>query len=318
MIVVFGSINLDLIFAVPSLPEAGQTVLGPDVRVEPGGKGANQAVAAARDGAVVAFAGAVGRDAFAETALTRLRSAGIDLSRIATVPATTGMAAITVDLEGRNQIAVAAGANRFARASQVEDAALTPATMLVLQMECDPSETSALVQRARARGARIILNLAPAGPLGADVIAALDFLLVNEDEAAWVAQRIGTAADARALAEKLGIGVVRSLGPAGVEAATGSESIRLPAYPVQVVDTTAAGDCLAGVLAASLDRGAVLPDALRRAVAAAGLCCARAGSQGSLPDAAETDAALAADCATVTAALPTAERHGHPPRGGTA
>src|SRR5574337_1104099 len=107
MILVFGSINLDLIFPMPALPGPGQTVLGPDLRIEPGGKGANQAVAAARDGAIVAFAGAVGRDAFAESALSGLREANVDLTRLAVVPTATGTAAIVVDPEGRNQIAVA-------------------------------------------------------------------------------------------------------------------------------------------------------------------------------------------------------------------
>ncbi len=292
MIIVFGSINLDLIFPLPSLPGPGQTVLGPDLRIEPGGKGANQALAAARDGAAVGFAGAVGRDDFAAPALGLLRTAGIDLSRLARVAASTGVAAIAVDPAGRNQIALAAGANRLARAAQVEDEALGPATTLLLQMECDPDETAALIRRARARGARILLNLAPPGPLAPDVLAALDFLLVNEDEAAWLAARLGTAADAATLAARLGIGVVRTLGAAGAEAASGSEIIRLPARPVKVVDTTAAGDCLAGVLGAALDRGAALPAALARAVTAAGLCCTRTGSQGSLPGAIETDAAL--------------------------
>ena len=317
MIIVFGSINLDLIFPVPSLPGPGQTVLGPDLRVEPGGKGANQAIAAARDGAAVGFAGAVGRDSFAAPALAGLHAAGIDLSRLARVAASTGVAAITVDPAGSNQIAVAAGANILARAAQVEDAALGPGTTLVLQMECDPDETAALVRRARARGARILLNLAPPGPLAADVLAALDFLLVNEDESAWLAARLGTAAEAATLAEKLGIGIVRTLGAAGAEAASGREILRLPARPVKVVDTTAAGDCLAGVLAAALDRGTPLPAALARAITAAGLCCARAGSQRSLPESAETDAALAADCAGASEALPSAGGRAHRTEGGT-
>jgi ribokinase len=317
MIIVFGSINLDLIFPLPALPGPGQTVLGPDLRVEPGGKGANQAIAAARDGAAVGFAGAVGRDDFAAPALGLLRAAGIDLSRLARVAASTGVAAIAVDPAGRNQIAVAAGANIRARAAQVEDEALGPGTTLLLQMECDPDETAALIHRARARGARILLNLAPPGPLAAEILAALDLLLVNEDEAAWLAARLGTAADAASLAARLGIGVVRTLGAAGAEAARGIELIRLPARPVEVVDTTAAGDCLAGVLAAALDRGAALPAALARAIAAAGICCTRAGSQGSLPMARETDAALAADCAGAGQALPTAGGRARQPEGGT-
>ena len=292
MIVVFGSVNLDLIFPLPFLPGPGQTVLGPDLRAEPGGKGANQAIAAARDGAFVLFAGAVGQDDFAAPATAGLDSAGIDLARLARVSASTGVAAIAVDPAGRNQIAVAAGANRLAKAAQVEDEALGPASTLLLQMECDPDETAALIRRARAQGTRILLNLAPPRPLPADILTALDILLVNEDEATALAARLGTAADAPSLAAKLGIAVVRTLGADGAEAAGRGEMIRLPAFPVNVIDTTGAGDCLAGVFAAALDRGDALKEALARAIIAAGICCARAGSQGSLPTAAETDAAL--------------------------
>lgn len=292
MIVVFGSINLDLIFPVPALPAPGQTVLGPALKIEAGGKGANQAAAAARDGAKVAMAGAVGDDAFAEPALAGLRRAGVDLTRVAKVAVATGAACIPVDPEGRNQIAVAAGANRLARASAVEDATLGPGTTLLLQMECDSGETASLVRRARAHGTRIVLNLAPPGPLPDDVLKALDYLVVNEDEAGWLAARIGVASDAASLAAKLGTAVVRTLGAQGAEACAAGAQVRVPAQPVAAVDTTAAGDCLAGVLAASLDRGLTLHDALRRAVTAASLSCTRAGSQGSLPAAAETDAAL--------------------------
>lgn len=291
MIVVFGSINLDLIFALPSIPRPGETVLGPDTRIEPGGKGANQAVAAARDGAQVAMAGAVGRDALAAGALRLLRDAGVDLSRVAETDATTGCAAITVDAAGNNAIAVGSGANRLARAAQVEDALLSPAATLVLQMEVPAAETAALIHRARARGARIVLNLAPAAPLPEDALRKLDVLVVNETEAAWLCGQLccaGTAADLQA---RLGVDVVRTLGGDGVEAATRSGLLHIPARPVSVVDTTAAGDCFVGVLAAGLDRGATMPAALHRANAAAALCCTRAGSQGSLPSGAEIEVA---------------------------
>ncbi|MFQ3623648.1 MAG: PfkB family carbohydrate kinase, partial [Acetobacteraceae bacterium] len=170
-VLVFGSINLDLVFAVPRLPAAGETVLGPTLRLEPGGKGANQAVAAARDGATVALAGAVGRDPFAAPALAGLRAAGVDLSRVTALEAATGCAAIAVDPAGRNQILVAAGANLAARAAQVADRDLTAATVVVLQGECDPGETAALACRARRAGARIVLNLAPFGPMPREALA---------------------------------------------------------------------------------------------------------------------------------------------------
>jgi ribokinase len=293
MIVVFGSINLDLIFALPAIPRAGETLLGPQVRIEPGGKGANQAVAAARDGATVVLAGAVGRDALADDALALLRAAGVDLSRITATEAATGCAAIAVDPQGRNAIAVGSGANLFARGAQIEDALLTPQTTLLLQMECDPAETAALVRRGRQAGCRILLNLAPAGALARDALGMLDLLVANETEAAWLADRLGTPDDAGSLAAALDIGVVRTLGERGAELATRDGILAIPVHAVTAVDTTAAGDCFMGVLAAGVDRGLSLPNALRRAAVAAALACTLHGSQGSLPLAAETDTALA-------------------------
>ncbi len=290
MIVVFGSINADLIFPLPHLPTPGETVLGHSVRFEPGGKGANQAVAAARDGAAVVMAGAVGRDPMADGALAGLVAAGVDLSRVARTDAATGCAAICTDPDGRNQIAVGSGANLLAREAQVEDSLLGPDTTVLLQMECDPAETAALIHRARSRGARIVLNLAPAHPLDPAALHVVDVLLVNEAEAAWLAAQHGT--DPAGLHGALGMAVVRTLGERGATFDGPDGSGSMPAYPVHAIDTTAAGDCLAGVLAAGLDRGVPLPDALRRGMAAAALCCTRAGSQGSLPNASDTDVAL--------------------------
>lgn len=293
MIVVFGSINLDLIFALPTIPRSGETVLGPDTRIEPGGKGANQAVAAARDGARVVLAGAVGRDALAAGAMQLLHDAGVDLSRVVETEATTGCAAIVVDPAGNNAIAVGSGANRLARADQVEDALLAPSTTLVLQMEIPAAETAVLIGRARSRGARIVLNLAPASALTENALRMVDVLLVNEVEAAWLCGRLGCDATASALRQALGVSVVRTLGAEGAEAAIDGTPLRLSAHRVNPVDTTAAGDCFAGVLAAALDRGVGMAAALERANGAAALCCTRSGSQGSLPNAAAIDGFLA-------------------------
>jgi ribokinase len=295
MVIVFGSINADLIFAVANLPAAGQTILATGMTIEPGGKGANQAAAAARDGAAVVMAGAVGRDALATAALAGLMAAGVDLSRVAACEAPTGCASICTDREGRNQIAVAAGANAMARAAAIEDALLTPGAVLVTQMETDPAETAALIRRAHARGVRLIHNLAPAAVLATDALRLLDILVVNEDEAAWLARHERVIGDnAGSLAAALGVTVVRTLGAAGVEWAGPDGGGNSAAAPVRAVDTTAAGDCFVGVLAAALSRGDALPDALCRANAAAGLACTRPGSQGSLPNAADINAALKA------------------------
>lgn len=293
-VLVFGSINLDLIFPLPHLPSVGETVLGTALRTEPGGKGANQAVAAARDGARVALAGAVGRDAFAEPALALLRRAGVDLGRVATLDGSTGCAAIGVDREGRNQIMVAPGVNVAASAAQVEDAALGPDTVLVVQRETDAGEIAQLLLRAAARGARAVVNLAPFGGIALDALATAAVIVVNAAEAAGLAGALGCADDPAALARRLGTRVLRTLGEGGAELSDGAGRHRQPAFPVGAVDTTAAGDAFVGVLAAALDRGLGFEPAMRRAAAAAALACTRAGTQASLPGAAETDALLAA------------------------
>lgn len=291
-VLVFGSANADLIFAVPHLPAPGVTVMGEGVRSFPGGKGANQAVAAARDGAAVAFAGCVGRDGFAEVATSALRGSGVDLSRLAVVDQPTGCAAICVDPAGRNQIAVAPGANLAARAAQVEDAALHPGVILLLQMEVPAAEVAALIYRATARGTRAVLNLAPPGDLPEAALRALGLLVVNEHEAAVLAGRLGCAADAAGLRAALGVDVAVTRGEAGAEAATAAGLVAVPAFPVTPVDTTGAGDCWCGVLAAALDRGMDLPGAMRRASAAAATACTRPGAAAAMPRRDETDALL--------------------------
>ncbi|RAI60051.1 PfkB family carbohydrate kinase [Roseicella frigidaeris] len=289
-VLVFGSVIADLVFALPQLPASGLTVLGPGYAALPGGKGANQAVAAALDGAATGFAGAVGEDAMAEVALAGLRAAGVDLGRLARVAAPTGCAAVCVDPAGRNQIAVGCGANLAARAAQVEDGALSPATVLLLQMEVPPEENAALIRRARAAGARLVLNLAPAAALPREALGALDLLVANEHEAAWLAARLGCGADAAGLRAALGIDVAVTLGEAGAVAATAAGRLAVPAFPVAAVDTTGAGDAWCGVLAAALDRGLPFEAALRRASAAAALACTRPGA--AMPRAAETEALL--------------------------
>ncbi|MFL5287508.1 MAG: ribokinase [Rhodopila sp.] len=293
-VVVFGSINLDLIFALPHIPAPGETVLGPTTRIEPGGKGANQAVAAARDRGAVVMAGAVGRDALADGVLRLLREAGVDLTRVAAVDASTGCAAIAVDPRGENAICVGSGANLVATADQVEDALLGPANTLVLQMEVPAAQTALLVERAGAAGMRIVLNLAPAAALPEATLRAVDVLVVNETEGAWLAAHLGCAATATGLRERLGgVAVVLTQSGDGADVSSSEGTWHAPALPVEPVDTTAAGDCFVGVLAHRLDRDETLRQAVERASAAAALCCTRAGSQDSVPTAAETEAFMA-------------------------
>ena len=170
MILVFGSINIDLIVPVRQLPQAGETVLGGDYALLPGGKGANQALAARRAGAEVVLAGAVGRDVFSAAALDPLRRAGIDTGFVRAVERPTGCAAIMVSEAGENLIAVASGANTAVRADFVPDRLFGPGTLLVAQMEVPPGETIATIRRVRAAGGRSVLNLAPAAPIDPEVL----------------------------------------------------------------------------------------------------------------------------------------------------
>jgi ribokinase len=288
MIVVFGSINIDLVIAAPHLPAPGETVIGENYRLAPGGKGANQALAAARDGGRVLLAGAVGEDGFAEAALALLRAAGVELALAQSGERPTGCAAITVAADGANMITVAPGANLLARAAMVPDARLGTGTILVLQLEVPPDEVMLLAGRAKRRGSRVILNLAPAQPLARETLRLIDVLVANETEAAALGEAPA------ALARAIGCTVVVTRGERGAAAhlAEGGE-IAVPALPVTAVDTVGAGDTFVGVLAAALDAGLALPAALRRASAAAGLACTTPGAQPSMPSRAAIDAAVA-------------------------
>lgn len=293
MILTFGSLNADFVFEVETSPLAGETVAARRFHVESGGKGANQASAAARDGAYVVMAGAVGHDAMAETLLTDLREVGVDVGRVAMVDQPTGCAYIEVAANGENRIVVAAGANALASGDLIDDRLLASASSLLLQMECPVSEVEKLVRRAKVAGVRSILNLAPAILPSRETLEICGLLVVNETEAALVGQALGTASTAIGLRAVLGCDVVRTLGAAGVEAATAAGNFALPARSVDVVDTTAAGDCFVGVLAAGLDRHLDFRTALSRAAVASSFACTRKGAQASLPFASETDAVLA-------------------------
>lgn len=289
MIVVFGSINVDLVVTVQSLPKAGETVLGPGYRVVPGGKGANQALAARRAGAAVRMAGAVGGDGFAGEALASLKEAAIDLTRIRESPLPTGAAFIAVDSGGGNLIIVASGANRDARQAEIPDEWLGRGTVIVLQMEVPLAENWALVDRARRAGARTLLNCAPAGSVPADMLASLDWLVVNETEAVLVARSQGAevsdaAAAAQALAKARKVTVIVTLGEQGARAfLPDGQAWSIGTLPIKPVDTTAAGDAFVGAFAAAMERGQDLPSALRFGSAAGALACTVAGAQPSLP-----------------------------------
>lgn len=288
MIVVFGSLNIDLVSRVARLPGAGETVLAPDYVVVPGGKGANQALAARRAGAEVVMAGAVGTDAFADLALSALVAEGVDVTRVARAGGPTGAAFIAVDAQGQNQIVVAAGANGKASAASLSGLSLGNGDWLMLQWEVPEAEILAAARFARAAGASVMLNRAPAGPVSEELIRTLDAVVVNEHEVMALGESLAPgAADpdavARALSETYGTMAVVTLGGAGALAWHRGIRHDAPALDVTVVDTTAAGDTFCGALAAALDRSRGLESALDFACAAGSLACTTFGAQTSVP-----------------------------------
>ena len=288
MITVFGSINVDFVTRVDHVPSAGETVLGPDYQVFAGGKGGNQALAAARAGASVRLVGAVGQDPFATEGTALLEQAGVDLSALVHHTAPTGAAFIAVSAAGENAIVVASGANRFAKAAQVQNLVFGHSDLLLVQRELDDHETCMAMAFAKAQGARVILNAAPAHGMTRDWLSALDILIVNEGEIADLGKILSldfvTPDDiAQHISNQFSITVIVTLGPDGCIA--WSDGIRrcVPSLPVTVVDTTAAGDSFCGAFAAALDRGMGLTGALQQGIAAGSLACQTWGAQSSIP-----------------------------------
>ncbi|MEP6996010.1 MAG: ribokinase [Betaproteobacteria bacterium] len=297
MIVVFGSINLDLVTRVERLPSPGETLLGRGFASYPGGKGANQALAAARAGGVVHLCGAVGRDAAADSALALVRNGPVDLSGVRIVDLPTGCATILVDDAGENTIVVVPGANDRVDASTVPDAVLGQDAILLLQHEVPASANATLIARAMRTGMRIVLNAAPARPLTLELLALIDTLIINESEAHALASALGWPPEAAAFAATAaaandGLEVVVTQGAAGAVSVLGDDEIRVAAPQISVVDTTGAGDAFIGAYAAALDAGDDRPMALRFAVAAGSLACTSAGAQPALPLRSAIDALL--------------------------
>lgn len=291
-LLVVGSVNADLTVRAPHIPAPGETVLGGDVRVSPGGKGANQAVAAALAGARVALCGAVGADPFREAALRGLTRAGVDLSGLHTLDAPTGLALITVAQGGENAITVASGANARMTPEHLPTD-LAPYTHLLLQGELPAGVTREAARRARAAGLTVLLNAAPVGAPDPELLAHVSHLLVNEPELAALAPGGGEVeAQVRTLLASGPGAVTVTLGARGSLTVTGAGTYPFPAHPITPVDTTGAGDTFAGVLAAGLVTGVPLPEALRAAGVAASLTCTRPGAQDAMPTRGEITAVL--------------------------
>lgn len=285
-ILVVGSANLDFVVRAPHVPAPGETVLGGEFATYPGGKGANQAVAAARAGAKTRMLVAFGDDAYAAPIEASLREAGVQLD-IVRDERPTGTAFIVVAESGENAITVASGANAGLRREHLPS--LASVSHLLLQLETPLDVVEACAKAAQAAGVRTILNAAPARPLTGGLLGAVDVLIVNEGELAMLAGDGSLRQRLDALAVET---VVVTLGARGCCARAGRLYLVQPAFPVEAVDTTAAGDTFCGAFAAALAEQGDLAAALRFAAAAAAIACTRAGAQTSIPAREEIDALL--------------------------
>lgn len=287
-VLVVGSVNADLVIGVDRRPAAGETVLGSDLATYPGGKGANQAVAAARLGARVAFVGRVGDDSFGAFLRAGLEAARVDTGQLLTVPGPSGVALIAVDRAGDNSIIVSPGANAKLTAADVGRArpALQAAAVVCAQLEIPIGAVTAAAELAAAAGARFVLNFSPPADVPAGLLAAADPLVVNEHEAAFVLGVPGPAGQqAAALLERGPRSVVITLGAAGAYAADASGGVHVPSPRVTAVDTTGAGDAFTGALASRLSAGDDLAAATAFAARAGAAAVTARGAQSSYPTA---------------------------------
>ena len=283
-IVVFGSLNMDLMVRVARAPRSGETLHGQSFFTNPGGKGANQAVACARQGARVAMVGCVGDDDFGNTLRNALAQDGIDTAHVRTVEGSTGVAVVMVDDEGENRITIVPGANGQVKA----DPEALAAQYLLLQFEVPMPEVVLAAKIMRSRGATVVLNPAPVSQLPDELWPLVDILVVHEIEGSElsglaVADPANAAAAATSLRRKGPPTAIVTLGSQGVLVADEAGCRHFPALAVQVVDTTAAGDTFIGAMCAARAAGQSVDAAVQRGIRAAAICVTRAGAQASIP-----------------------------------
>ncbi|WP_316189042.1 ribokinase [Bradyrhizobium sp. SZCCHNS1054] len=299
-VVVAGSINMDVVATAERHPRIGETVAGHTVTYFPGGKGANQAVAAAKLGAPTTLIGRLGRDAFGVQLRSFLEAQGIDLTGVKdSETAQSGTAIITL-ANTENTIVVVPGANAEVGIDDVTAVALATGDIAVSQFEIPRATIVAFFQRARAAGATTILNPAPAQPLSADLLELVDILVLNETELSLLAgMNLGEDAEeerivqaTQSLKARPDQTVCVTLGARGAVAITGEETFWIEGRPVTAVDTTGAGDCFVGALAARLSQGAAIVDAMGYANLAASICVQRMGAGPSMPTAEEVEKLL--------------------------
>jgi ribokinase len=297
-LLVIGSLNTDLSVRVGSLPGPGETVTGGTFEMSGGGKGANQAVAAARAGASVALVGAVGTDELGARLIEDLEAEGVSVAGVARLDgAATGVAAIVVDDQGENQIAVASGANHMLRAGHVARAFrqldLSGARCALMNLEVPDEVLVEGAARAAAGGMTVVVNPAPARPLPPALLGGRPVLTPNAGEAAELTGVDDPEAAAEALVRSSAAAALVTAGARGVFVAAGGPVRRIEPPTVEVRDTTGAGDAFSGVLAAGLARGWELDRAARWATAAAALSVTKAGARAGMPSASEIEAVLA-------------------------
>lgn len=293
-IVVVGSLNMDLMVTVPRHPKPGETILGDNYANYPGGKGANQSVAAARAGGKVQMVGLVGDDAFGAQLQANLETFGVDISQVSVVPGSSGIALITVDSQGENTIVVSPEANSLLLPNRISLEVLTDAKLILMQLEIPLETVEFVTETAATAGIPVLLNAAPGQLLPDHLLQGVRYLIVNETEAAQLSGvTIQSQDEALVAAEKLrqrGVQkVIITVGNQGVIWSSSESKGRLPAHTVEVVDTTAAGDAFCGGFAACLARGMPLEAALKFANAAGAIAVTRQGAQPSLGSQAEVE-----------------------------
>ena len=294
MIIVFGSINVDMIFPVDHFPAPGETIASKPHEISYGGKGANQALAASRLGGKVALVGATGDDDIGNRMLRHLRREGVTTSGVAHLKDhPTGTAIITVDKTGENQIIISGGANLAAAEDQIPDEIMTDSNILLMQMETPTDHIETLIHRADENGMRAILNLAPAKEISLGALQKLEYLIVNETEAAFLAEQhgienVGDGNDEDliiAIAKKLGIKCILTCGKKGsIMSDHNGTILNTPALPLEaedIVDTTGAGDAFCGTFVAALHSRMYVEEALKYANIAGSLACTKKGAQSS-------------------------------------
>ncbi|SIR09132.1 ribokinase [Micromonospora avicenniae] len=287
-VAVVGSANMDLVAMAPALPRPGETLLGSDFVMVPGGKGANQAIAAARAGASCAFLGAIGSDSFGVTLKARISAAGVDTGHLRVVYGTSGVALVMVNAAGENAILVTPGANdALTGLTDEELSTVRAADVLVAQLEIPVETVTEAAVAARAAGTRVVVNAAPARPLPDELLAAVDVLVVNEREAHALT---GRGRDAPQALLELTPRAVLTLGAEGVWYGDRDGTVvHVPPVKVDTVDSTAAGDAFTAALAVGWGEGRDLVDAVRWAAAAGAACARRLGASVALPFRAEID-----------------------------